>query len=148
MVAWRSCSFDYTSDKGEGDESWVNNVDNVGASTSQNSSIWYPNWSQILFWTEALSLQVLRFTTAMCCMGEKYADNFWGNPLYIQGWCSLRGSSVFGVVIKGGNKGDDDEISYGGGNGIFFSIYVLLAMARPSSDTDSPVELQRGEIGR
>ncbi len=32
---------------------------------------------------------------------------------------------------------------YGGGNGVFSSIYVLLAMVCPSPDTGSPLELRR-----
>ena len=31
------------------------------------------------------------------------------------------------IVEEGGNKGNNDEIGYGSGNGVFFSIYVLLA---------------------
>ncbi len=42
-------------------------------------------------------------------------------------WMMFSASSVFGVVDEGGNKGDDVEIECGDGNGVFFSIYVLLA---------------------
>ena len=63
----------------------------------------------------------------MHCVGEKYADDSWGDSWCICGWFSLQGSSVFGVVDEEGNKGDDVEIGYGGGNGVFSSIYILLA---------------------
>ena len=39
----------------------------------------------------------------------------------------LREGLFFGVVDKGGNTVDDVEIGYGGGNGVFSSICVLLA---------------------
>ena len=41
--------------------------------------------------------------------------------------CPPQGSSISGVVDEGGNKGNDDENGYGGGNGVFSSIYDLFA---------------------
>ena len=51
-------------------------------------------------------------------------------------------SSLFVVVDEEDNISNDEQIGYGGGNWVFSSIYVLLAMA-PSPHTGSPVEIRR-----
>ncbi len=51
---------------------------------------------------------------------------------------------IFGIVDKGGDRGNDDECDSGGGNGMFCSFCCFLTMVLLLPGTDSTVEVRGG----